>query len=1017
MAHSAKMPPPSGGKTLFPPIVTLALIQLRKTLGLLLITGVGFVAAAMLACAVPLYSDIAMTAGLRGALTSSSQGADIVVQSFAEQINQQKIDGTTYALNQEFRSKLGPYLSSPQFTIQTSVLPIDTKILSFHGSVTFKDTDNQLQLFGSTIDQSVSHLTLLQGRLPKTVSTAATNDDLEIALSDESARSLNVTLGSVIYMKVALVYIPIIREVHILPFRLVGIFKSPGANDPYWHGNDFLSVPRGKPVFGPPGSIYMGLVSNETFISVMSHISKDEGIGAPVLEIPFNLDWYYRFDPARISIHDLAAIASGANTVQVDIANNPILDQSPYLEKSQAFMPTHILDHYSNRIAIAQLPVISLLVLVLGIVLFFVSLMAELLVESQADTIAILRSRGASRSQIFGSLVTQSMGLGLIALLVGPPLAILMVRLISQNVLPPANQSALSIIAGNPIQLVQEILWYPLITILVAIMAMIVSVSRTTRQDVLSIRREAARSTRLPLWQRLNLDIVAAIIMIVGYSFSYYVINAGILDPHLTLLLLSPLTLVGAVFLLIASLLFFLRFFPYVLQFGSWLTARSRSAPPMLALAQMSRAPRQSVRLTLLLALATAFAIFTIIFTASQTQRIEDVAAYQSGADFSGTFQNSAATPLQVAEETALYHNIPGVISATVGNISSATAAGTILSLPMEIRAVDSTTFARTAIWTEQDSSQSLSTLMAQLTSQRTSALSRQTVPAVVDSSAWQSLKLTPNASSFSLNFTNGAVQFVAIAEVQHIPTVNDLSTSTTNSGSVPNGGILVDYPSFAAVYGFDFRTSSASLPLNAVWLRTHDDAASLTAARKALSKGVLRLTPLYDRRATIESLYHDPLYLDLIGVLTLGATTALLLALVGSLIATWLSAQGRLVNFAVFRALGASSPQIASTLTWEQSIIYSTSILLGILFGAIFSALVVPRLIFTSVGSGGTSNDLTNSQFDVTQSVPPIQIVIPPMLVIALAVLVIICIVALGMMIRVVSRPSISKTLRLNED
>jgi Tfp pilus assembly protein PilX len=48
---------------------------------------------------------------------------------------------------------------------------------------------------------------------------------------------------------------------------------------------------------------------------------------------------------------------------------------------------------------------------------------------------------------------------------------------------------------------------------------------------------------------------------------------------------------------------------------------------------------------------------------------------------------------------------------------------------------------------------------------------------------------------------------------------------------------------------------------------------------------------------------------------------------------------------------------------------------------------------------------------------VPPIQIVIPPMLVIALAVLVIICIVALGMMIRVVSRPSISQTLRLNED
>jgi hypothetical protein len=977
----------------------------------------GFIAAVMLACAVPLYSDVSMTAGLRGALASSSPNAGIVVQSFAEQINQQKIAEVADSLNQEFQDKLGPYLSPPQFTIQTPVLPIDSKILALHGSVTFKDTDNQLQLFGTTSEQSASHLTLLQGRLPKAVYTQATNDNLEIALSDESVRSLNVTLGSIIYMKVTLVYIPTIREEHILPFRLVGIFKSPGINEPFWHGNDFLSVSRGIPPFGPPGRIYMGLVSNDTFISVMSHIAKNQGIGALVLEIPFTLDWYYSFDPARISIHDLAAISSGANKVLVDIANNPILDQPPYLEKSQAFMPSDMLDQYSNRVAIAQLPVIGLLVLILGLVLFFVSLMAELLVESQADAIALLRSRGASRSQIFGSLVAQSIGLGLIALIIGPLLAILMVRLLAQSILPPANQSALELVSGNPIQVVLGIIWYPLMAFLVAIIAMIIAVSRTTRQDVLSMRREAARSTRLPLWQRLNLDIVAIIILIIGYSFSYYVINTGALDPHLTLLLLSPLTLVGAVFLLIAGLLLFLRFFPYFLQFGSWLTAQNRSAPPMLALAQMSRAPRQSVRLTLLLALATAFAIFTIIFTASQAQRIEDVAAYQSGADFSGTFQNSDATPLQLAQETAIYQHIPGVLSATVGNRSSATSAGTILSLPIEIRAVDSTTFARTAIWTEQNSSQSLLTLMAQLTSERTSVLAHQTVPAIVDASAWQSLNLTLSAPSFSLNFIDGSVRFKAIAEVQHIPTVNDLSASTANSGSVPIGGILVDYPSFAAVYGYDFRADSESLPLNAVWLRTRDDAASLIAVRKALSKGILQLNPLNDRRATTESLYHDPLYLDLIGVLALGASTALLLALVGNLIATWLSARGRLVNFAVLRALGAASPQIASTLTWEQSIIYSTSIFLGILFGAIFSALVVPQFIFTSVGSGSTSSGLTSSQFDVMQIVPPIRIVIPPMLIIVLAILVAICVVALGMMIHIVSRPSIGQTLRLSED
>lgn len=1016
MTRPAKKPSSRGGKTLLPPTVTLALVRLRKTWGLLLVIGVGIVAAVMLSCAVPLYSDVSMTAGLRGALTSSTQNADIVVNSTAEQISSPVLDQATQALNQEFQDKIGPYLGAPQFSVQTPVVPIDVKIPSSKGKSTYKDTINQLQLFGSSADQASSHVTLVQGRLPKKVSNAATNNDLEIALSTESAKSLNVTPGSVINMKVALVYIPIKREEPILPFRIVGIFRPPVGGDPYWHGTDFLSVPRGIGALGPRGRIFTGLVSNETIISVMSQISNNPGLGGLVLESPFSLFWYYRFDASRLSIHDLNTIANGANTVQVDISNNPDFDHIPYLEKTQAFLPTNMLNQYSSRIAIAQLPVTSLLVLVLGLVLFFVSLMAELLVERQSDAIAILRSRGASRNQIFGSLVAQSIGLGIIALVVGPLLAILMVRLIAQNILSPADQSALSIISGSPLQVVQGVQWYALVTAFVAIIAMVVALGRATSQDVLSMRRESARSTRQPLWQRLNLDIVAAIVMIVGYGFSYYVINAGILDPQLTLLLLSPLTLVGAVFLLIAGLLLFLRFFPYLLRFGSWVTARSRGASSMLALAQMARAPRQSIRMTLLLALATAFTIFTLIFTASQSQRIVDVAAYQSGADFSGTIQVGSFTRLQVKEETARYGKIPGVISATVGNTSSATAAGSIISLPIELRAVDASTYARTAIWTEQDSSQSITALMAQLSAQGASALSRLAVPAVVDAAAWNALKLSPNAH-FTLNFTDGPVNFIASAEVQHIPTVKDRDSSSANSGSVPNGGVLVDYPSIANVYEQVFKANSANLPLNAVWLRTRGDAASLAIIRKTLSKSDLQLSPLNDRRAIAESLYHEPLYLDLIGVLALGATVALLLALTGNLIASWLSARGRLANFAVLRALGAAPPQIAGTLIWEQCIIYATSILIGILFGVIFSVLVVPQLIFTSVGSGGNAEGLTNNQFYVTQSVPPIQIVVPTSLFIALAVLIVICIIALGMMVHVVSQPSISQTLRLNED
>src|SRR5882757_4670459 len=101
-----------------------------------------------------------------------------------------------------------------------------------------------------------------------------------------------------------------------------------------------------------------------------------------------------------------------------------------------------------------------------------------------------------------------------------------------------------------------------------------------------------------------------------------------------------------------------------------------------------------------------------------------------------------------------------------------------------------------------------------------------------------------------------------------------------------------------------------------------------------------------------------------LTGILALGATTALLLAMVGNLIASWLSARHRLTNFAILRALGASPGQVVSTLSWEQGIIYATALGLGILFGLIFSVLVIPGLVFTSVAPSGVTSGISSSTF-----------------------------------------------------
>ncbi|HKF37614.1 MAG TPA: FtsX-like permease family protein, partial [Ktedonobacteraceae bacterium] len=522
-----------GGRMLIPPVVTLAAWRVRQTWRLLLVTGAGIIAAVMLVCAVPLYSEVSMSAGLRSALSTSFQTSDIIVQGSSAQISAQFISQATHSINSESQQKLGPYLSSPEFSIETPVEPL---VVGQPGpGNSLQKTNDQIRFITASMGQAAAHVRLVAGRLPLTDS-----DAIEIALTPESANRLHVTVGSLLTTGVAFSEIPVKHVVPTYTLHVVGIFELAPAGDSYWHGNDYISISRGR----VPGYIYTALASNENLIAVFNRTANDPTISGTTLDGPFTLFWYYPLNPARIGINNLDTILAGVNSVQVDIANNPNLNRAPYLTQTTALLPSNILQLFHDRAAVARIPVTSLLVFVLGLVLFFVSMMADFLVDRQSEAISILRSRGASRSQIFGSFTIQSLALGLFALVIGPLLAAAAVFFI----VPAADRGSLSLIAGDPWGTALSLAGYALVAAVACITAMVIAIYRAMQLDVLAMRREAARSTHRPLWQRINLDIVAVIITLTGFAITLYLTNSGVLDAQLRLLLLSPLTLLGIVF-------------------------------------------------------------------------------------------------------------------------------------------------------------------------------------------------------------------------------------------------------------------------------------------------------------------------------------------------------------------------------------------------------------------------------------------------------------------------------------
>ncbi len=817
--------------------------------------------------------------------------------------------------------------------------------------------------------------------------------------------------------------------------HVVGLFSVNTSDVSYWHGKDFTFYATG----GGPSVVlqYSMLIPSEGFLDIYDGLSAKYHIDAPFSVFGDTLSFYYNLDPLRVSVaqvNDLITRVANAkafiDTHYADTGGFYGYYFDPYNPPAYPYV-THVfllssllsspgepsnLEQARTSISVSNVPTLLLSLQILALILFFVSLMTDLLVDRQSDAIAILRSRGASRGQIFGALLTQSAGLGLVAILVGLPLALMVVLFIAQHTLSANTQDAVNVVTNNPSGAILSILGYAVAVVLIVLAMMSISLARAARMDVLSIRRDAARSGRLPLWQRLNLDVFAGIIALGGYAVSLYLTSInGSLSGTIKSVVAVPLSLIAPFFLVIGCLLLFLRFFPAFLRTGASFAVKSRSAISMLALAQMARAPRQAVRMMLLLALATAFALFSLVYTASQEQHINDVAINQVGADFAGLIPTQLRSYQSSPEqEAAAYQHIDGVTSASSGFAATANVADGKVPLNIQMRAVDTQTFGKTALWPAGASTQPLSALLAQLDAKRAYGISHTVVPVIVDTTVANKLAVhvgstftvTVNTEASSDPLLVSDMPCVVVALVQSIPATNTTEGDSNSPYYTPTGGMLLDYRTYNAVYGAEAQIlggKGKSIPLNYIWLRTTDNVTQLPRIRAVLANGSsLFLINLVDRRLIIDALHSNPLTITLVGILSIGTVATLLLAIVGDLLASWLSARTRLTNFAVLRAIGTSPRQVASVLTWEQALVYIIGVLLGIAFGSLLANTVSPTLIANSSS---------------LQSGLPTHLVIPASLILAFLAIGVIFVCVLGMMVRIVSKPSMSQTLRLNED
>src|ERR1019366_160706 len=324
--------------------------------GYLTLTMVGMMALVLLVCAVPLFSQIAETAGLRDLLAQPTNQYAVVADTLTSGYDRYGVPlaTVTHQVTTTQKNLDAALLKRNQvFFHDAAIVKISGSILKAKGGLVTPTTGQSLTFVGVSSRELATDARIVQGQMPQPASV------LQIALTPTDAAHLHVSIGEMLTPQMG------------YPFQLqvVGLFLPLASNDA------FLSIPQNTSQ-GQDGIPPDALVSAEGFLQALAQQAQIAGTGDEQLQLTGEVDWYYPIDHTHVTINQLNTMITTLST----------LTQDGVLQRSG--LPIDALTQYQTSVQITQVPIITISMLIIGLVLLFLLFIVELLVEMERATIA-----------------------------------------------------------------------------------------------------------------------------------------------------------------------------------------------------------------------------------------------------------------------------------------------------------------------------------------------------------------------------------------------------------------------------------------------------------------------------------------------------------------------------------------------------------------------------------------------------------------------------------------------------
>ncbi len=753
------------------------------------------------------------------------------------------------------------------------------------------------------------HVEIVQGSM---FSAQKVNGVYEAVVSEKAIKEKNLLVGRTYIMRNSFD----VRIADYLKVKIVGVYTYKNENDPYWYQGNW----ERQESFIIDFDLFMNEFMQETLTDLTS------------------AQWYYALDYHTIHVKQLPAIV---NTIE-----NQTKAFSGIYDYNSVLPVFDILNDYMERAKVLKIILLVLQIPILLMVLFYLFMVSQLMIDRDKNEIAVLKSRGYSRMQLITGYIIEGFILSGIGMIIGPGLGLMICKFIG------ASNGFLEFVQRKklPVFLNLKAYEYALLAILFFMITMLIPAILATGNTIVNYKQKNTRKINSTLWKKFYLDIVLLGVSLYGlYAYRSRLSILKIADVNGTDIPIDPLLFCISTLFILALGMFFLRIFPYLVRLISWSGEKYLGPVGYISLINVGRSGAQDQFLMLFLILTISLGIFNANSARTINTNTEEKERYKYGADMvlqpkwessmvpampmiPGASQQSSADT--AVPKPVIYIEPPYLPFTRLKGVESAakvfkkedidTVVNGKFTKDASILGIEPYDFGRTA-WFRSD-------LLPRHWYAYLNLLTKDPRAFIVSGSFKE--KYGANAGDqVSVRWgDNTGLEGYIFAFIDFWPTYNPFSKEINTNAK----DFIVANLSYINTY---MRTEPYE-----IWLKLRKDVTT-DMIYNDIKQKKLPIVNIQNTNQQIIAVKNDPLLQGTNGALTMGFIITMIICTIGFLIYWILSINRRTLQFGIFRAMGISLKEVLNMIILEQALISGTSIVMGIVSGGLASDLFIPLL------------------------------------------------------------------------